>query len=194
MENDTDSLLQGLRLKMDISDEEYRSFHKLFEPRSFIKNEHVFKVGDIAGYVLFIVKGCMRIYTGNGQEKKSTLYFAEEGWWTGDIACMRSATPTELNLQAIEDCETLIISKDSWEYAYNSFPWFANFHTEGHLRWIAKLNSQIRGLLLNSPGTNYGRLVQERPGLVKRLPDYYLAVYLGIPPDELRRIKERFAE
>jgi CRP-like cAMP-binding protein len=189
-----DLLFSELRAKADLSEADYIAYRKLFTQHSFKKEEHLFKAGDHANFVVFIVKGCMRIYYSKGDRPKHTIYFAEERWWTGDLVAMRAGVRTDQNLQALEDCEVLVMSKENWEYAYKNFQWFADFHVTGHQRWLNKLNEQIGRLLLDTPEENYRRLIKERPSLVRRLPDYYIAGYLGISPEALAQIRQKITE
>jgi CRP-like cAMP-binding protein len=186
----SDILLDELRAKISLSEDEFSAYKGLFTPRHFKRREYIFKAGQCPGFVVFILKGCMRVYYSSGERAKHTIYFAEERWWTGDIAAMRSNTPTDQNLQALEECDVLIMTKENWEYAYNNFPWFAEFHITGHQRWLAKLNKQIGQLLLDSPEENYSRLLIERPALVHRLPNYYIAGYLGITPEQFAQVRK----
>jgi CRP-like cAMP-binding protein len=187
---ESDMLFAELKAKVDLTEQDYQKYCELFVPRSFKKNTHIFSPGDIADYIIFIKKGCIRVFTGDTRDTQRTIYFAEERWWTGDLFSMRNDQPTDQYFEAVEDCDTLIMSKDNWHYALRRFEWFATFHLSGHKNWLIKLNQQLEQLRTDPPAVNYARLLKERPRLVERIPPAYIANYLGIGTHELSKLQE----
>jgi CRP-like cAMP-binding protein len=55
------------------------------------------------------------------------------------------------------------------------------------------VSQRFASMLLESPETRYQRLVQERPKVMQRVPQYMIASYLGITPEALSRIRKRLA-
>lgn len=174
-------------------DEEYGEYLSLCEMRKYKKGEHVFREGDIPRFNVFIVKGCMRTYYTGADGTERTTHFAEEGYWTGDLESMRNSMVTQQNLQALEDCEVITLSRDKWEYAYKKFAWIVAIHALGQQRRAAKLAEHIGRLLTDTPETNYLRLLKERPSLIQRVPLYYIASYLGISAETLSRIRKKIS-
>lgn len=188
---ESDMLFEELRSKVDLTERDYQKYCELFVSRSFPKNTYILQPGDVAEYIIFIKKGCIRIYTEDTLQMQKTIYFAEERWWTGDLISMRNEQPTDQFFEAIEDCETLIMSKDNWHYALRRFEWFATFHLAGHSNWLNKLNQQLEQLRTDPAEVSYARLLQQRPKLVQRLPPAYLANYLNITPEQLKNIEAK---
>jgi CRP-like cAMP-binding protein len=52
----------------------------------------------------------------------------------------------------------------------------------------------IASLITLSPQERYNKLIKKDPKLVQRIPQYYLATYLGITPESLSRIRKRIKE
>jgi CRP-like cAMP-binding protein len=188
-----DMLFQTLSSRVKVTREEFDEYAALCETRNYKKNDHVFRQGDIPRFNVFIATGCMRTYYVGEDGNERTTYFAEDGYWTGDLDSMRSARPTQQNLQALEDTEAIVLTRDKWEQAYQRFTWLQEIHAIGQQRRAFKLAEHIGRLLTDSPETNYQRLVQERPKLVQRVPQYYIASYLGITPETLSRIRKKLA-
>jgi CRP-like cAMP-binding protein len=189
----TDMLFQTLSSRVKVPAGEFAEYAALTEERNYKKNEHVFRHGDVPRFNLFITEGCMRTYyVGEGGTERTT-YFAEEGYWTGDLESMRSGKPTQQNLQALEDTTSVTLTRDKWENCYQKFAWIQEIHAIGQQRRAAKLSEHIGRLLTDSPETNYLRLVQERPRLLQRVPQYYIASFLGITPETLSRIRKKLS-
>lgn len=173
-------LFKELKAKAGMPEDDFEDYCQLFEPLTIGKHEFVFKPGDIAGYILFVGKGCVHIYAEPVPGARHTLYFAEEGWWTGDLVSMRNQTETDQYFEATEDCEFLIITRDNWNYALRRFSWFATFHLEAHGKWLAKLSKQLEERRSKTPLQNLEQMATERQRLLQRLPDECLASYLGV--------------
>ena len=44
---------------------------------------------------------------------------------------------------------------------------------------------------MDSPEKRYRELIEKKPDLINRIPQYYIAQYLGIKPQSLSRIRSR---
>lgn len=53
------------------------------------------------------------------------------------------------------------------------------------------LRDKLLSLFLDTPEERYLKLLKNEPDLLQRLPQYYLASYLGIEPESLSRLKRR---
>src|SRR5216117_1707160 len=100
---DNSPLLTHFRNVYKFSDKDCARLIPLFEPLEVKKNEHLFQSGNIAKYVYFIEKGCLRQYYINNNGEERTIYFKAEGGWASELVSFLDNTPTGLNLQALED-------------------------------------------------------------------------------------------
>src|SRR4051812_35639293 len=100
----TELLLKELQSVTEFSEKDFPEFLKLFSPFSVKKNDFFYKAGEIPKYSPFVLKGCLRKYFINEAGEEQTLYFAEESWFAGELDCMKANKPTQMNLQALEDC------------------------------------------------------------------------------------------
>ena len=51
---------------------------------------------------------------------------------------------------------------------------------------------QLASFYQDKPATRYQNFVRRFPQLVQRIPQYYIASYVGIEPQSLSRIRRRF--
>lgn len=189
----SDLLLQALRLRVHVPDDEFREYIAMAEHRHYKKNEHLFRAGDIPRLSNFITKGCIRTYYAADNGTERTTLFAEEGYWTGDLDNMRTCKPTQMNLQALEDTDVITFTREKWELAYEQYEWKRALHGMAQQRRAAKLAEHVGHLLTETPETNYLRLLRERPKLLQRIPQYYIASYLGVSPETLSRIRKKLS-
>jgi CRP-like cAMP-binding protein len=186
-------LLKELQSKATFPNEDFSAFLELFEPLCLKKKAHLYRAGEIVKHVTFILKGCMRHYYINEEGTERTTIFAEENWWVGDLTSFRNHTPTNLSLQAIEDCDLLLIRKDNFESGLRNFPGFTDYYTRGTQRTYTKLQEQVGQSLADSAETKYRRLLKERPSLIQRVPQHYIADYLGLTPETLSRVRKNIS-
>ena len=53
------------------------------------------------------------------------------------------------------------------------------------------LRDKLLSLFRDTPEQRYLKIIQKEPELLQRIPQYYLASYLGIEPESLSRLKRR---
>lgn len=191
---DTNLLLKELQSKSLFKTEDFPAFLALFEPLLLKKKDHLYRSGEIVKYATFVVKGCLRHYYINDGGIDRIVMFAEENWWVGDLVSLRNSTITNLNLQAIEDSELLVIRKNNFDKALQDFPDFTEYYQKGTQRTYTKLQEQVGQSLADSAETKYARLLKERPSLLQRVPQHYIASYLGLTPETLSRVRKKMTE
>jgi CRP-like cAMP-binding protein len=190
---DTGIFLTHLRSYVDVPEEEFRAFLTLLVPLQLKKDKHFYRAGEVPRYSPFILKGCLRQYVVNDNGEEQIILFNEEGNWAGQIGSMRTKIPTNIYLQALEDCEILGITLDHIDLGMARFPWYQRYFLKKYPVDHARLLEQANRLKTESPETLYRELLNERPSLVLRVPQYHIANYLGVRTETLSRIKNKIA-
>lgn len=140
-----------------------------------------------------MLKGCLRHYYANSEGTERTVLFAEENWWVGDLVSFLERKPTNMNLQATEDCELLIIERKQFDRALKEFPHFLEYYQKGTQKTYTKLQERVGQSLADSAMMRYLRLERERPGLLQRVSQHDIASYLGITPESLSRLRKEIS-
>ncbi len=187
-------LLKSLQQYADFKVSDFPDFLKLFVPFSVKKNEYFYKAGEIPRYSPFIVKGCMRKFFINEEGEEQIVYFAEEGWFAGELQCMRTNTKTDMYLQALEDCEILAITLENVEYGFKTFPAYRQYVDIKFASDHSRIIQEATRLKSDTPESLYLRLLKNRPSLILRVPQLHLANYLGITTETISRIKRKIAK
>lgn len=190
---DVSALLRELQSKVDFTESEFPSFLALFEPLTLKKKQHLYRSGEIVRQAVFVVKGCMCHYYVNQEGVERVTLFAEENWWIGDLVSLREQKPTHLSLVAIENCDLLVLSRERFDEALQKFPAFLNYYQRGTQKTYTKLQEHIGQSLSDSAEAQYLRLLKERPNLFLRVPQHYIASYLGITPESLSRLRKKLS-
>lgn len=177
-----------------LSDEECNVFISLFEVIEIKKNQPLFIKGEIAKYVYFVEKGCLRQYYINSKGEERTIYFKTEGGWASELVSFLDNKPTELNLQALENSKLYRINQKNWRHAMTNIPTL----TMGFIRAQQDTNYQLKKRLaeatVETPEEKYLRFLEEEPLLLQRLPLYHIASYLAMTPETLSRIRKKITQ
>jgi CRP-like cAMP-binding protein len=184
---------EEMQKRIAVPREQVLQFLELWKLQKFGRNEFIMRSGEIPKFSIFVVKGCLRQYTVNEKGEESIVYFAEERHLIGDLPSMRSKSTSSFNFQALEKCELLTISAENWEESFIKFPWWGVAHVNGYQKWTAKLQQQIADMQTQSGEERYLKLLKERPALLQRVPQHYIASYLGLSAETLSRIRKKIA-
>ncbi len=161
---------------------------------SLKKGQTFAEEGKIATLAGMVVSGNMRhYYTRDGIERTTYFYF-EGALVSSYISCI-TQKPSQLTIEAITDCELLV-----FPYAALT-ALFAQSHTwERFGRLLAEylavgLEERMVTLLMLSPEERYHNLLKGgKDKILARIPQHYIASYLGITPVSLSRIRNRAAK
>jgi CRP-like cAMP-binding protein len=185
---------EELQKRVAVSAEEAESFLKLWEFKKFKRNEFILKAGEVPKFSIFVLKGCLRQYSVDQKGEETIVYFAEERHWIGDLPAMRGKTISEFNFQAIESCELLTISAENWLKAFVQFPWWTEAHLTGYQKWAALMQKQMVEMRTQSGEERYLNLLSKRPALLQRVPQRYIASFLGLSAETLSRIRKKITK
>jgi len=147
--------------------------------------------GNVAHEVFFIEKGALRQFFFNEKGVEKTCNFAFEREFLTDLESFSKQTKSPTNITALEPTECLVITcHDVVECMANS-PAAASFFNRV-IELVATSNiNRIKSLLSQSPEQQFEELVQAKPGILQRVPQRYIAQYLGVAPESLSRIRKR---
>ncbi len=186
--------LATLRRQAEFTDAQLEEFLGLWEVRDIRKKDHYLREGEICKSTAYVNEGCLRRYVISESNKESILNFAIEDWWVGDLESFFTGCPTRYYVQALEDTQLLLLSRQKFEDACNRYPKYKTFHDEKmHRSYFATL----KRMSVASSGTaeeKYLQLAKDQPQLFQRVPLHYIASYLGIEPESLSRLRKRLTD
>ncbi|MBO9691682.1 MAG: Crp/Fnr family transcriptional regulator [Chryseobacterium sp.] len=188
----SENLLKSYILNTIIMDEkQVDEFCSLFVARTVSRKEVILKYGEVSEFEAFVVKGLFKVYHTTPDALEQILYFAMEGWWLADIDSFNHQHPSQLNIEALEDSEILMISKADKEYAYEHIPGIEKlFRVMTQFSHVALQRRMIENLSVQAY-QRYLNFTEKYPRLAQRLTNVHIAAYLGISHEFVSRIRNR---
>lgn len=156
------------------------------------KGEVLTKPGEVNMLLAFVLSGLLRSYYEKEGEEKTFLFFPEYTM----AACYESIflhKPVRQIIEVVEDSELLIMDYRDLEMIQKNDPDFLEVSNRYLQHYLAQLLQRIEMHVLESPEERYLHMIDESSDLVNRIPQKYLASYLGITPVSLSRIRARVA-
>jgi len=187
-----DTLFRFISKYITITEEEKNAILSLDLFHSVKKGTILLKEGEKSKASYFILKGCIRTYyVLDGEEKTTDFYTEMEAL---SPPCVISKTPSDYYISCVEDCILTISTADMEAEVNSKFPKFETMCRILSEELLAKQRRDFDGFKTSSPEQRYLNLLQNRPDLIRRIPQHQLASYLGIKPQSLSRLRARIAE
>lgn len=190
MEIMIEKLLTVIEKAVEVSGDEKEFITGLFHEKKYGKGEFFLNEGEVCRKVGFMVSGVMRYYINDDGEEK-TYGFAEEDDFICNNESFLPQQPSRQIIQALEDCTVLVIGFDDLQKFYSILKNGERFGRlvieQVFVRTLQGLNS----FYTDSPELRYENFTKEYPDLLQRIPQYYIASYVGVKPQSLSRIRSR---
>ena len=186
-------LSQNIKEKISITDEEFEFTKTLFIPKKLRKRQYLLQDGDVCKYTAFVEKGMLRTFTIDEKGNQPILQFSMEGWWVADLYSFLTNEPSLFNIDALEDCELLLITKPSWDLLLEKVPAFERFFRILIQNSLIATQRRLMGSMSETAEEKYTNLINNFPGCIERVPQHMIASYLGITRETLSRVRSQLA-
>jgi len=188
----TDRLRQHLKFFTDLSDPAWHALESHLEVKKLNRKDFLVKQGEKITEIGFLLSGSCRIfYDKDGTEW--TTYFCFENNLVASYASCLTDQPSTLNIQALEDCELLTFDYSVLVGLYKQFPVYETFGRKLAEYLFMGLDVRLAEQLMLSPEERYLKFLGSpvKRKITERIPQQYIASYLGITPVSLSRIRRR---
>lgn len=176
---------------VSLPDEEAQAIVNSMEVRKYAKGTILLREGQISRECYFVLKGCVRSYILQEDEEKIDNFFIEEDW----IIAMDSFLYQKPSLHYLVCCEDteLAVGTARKEGELPEPPRFESIARKVMEQSFAQMQTDMRRYYTETPEMRYQKLLQERPSLIQRVPQYQIASYIGVQPETLSRMRARMA-
>ena len=162
---------------------------KRLQRRMFLLQE-----GDNGVFENYVAKGCLHSYVMDANGNNHTLHFAVEDWWISDFESFQKDAPATRNIVALEDSVLLQINKADLENLYQTIPAFNRFFRILHQNGSMAQDRRLLNSISMKGAERYEWFMKTYPVFAQRIPQKYIASYLGITPEFLSNIRKERAQ
>ena len=152
--------------------------------------------GKRSQHYIFIEKGCVRTWFNHqGNEKTAQFFFEQEGLFSFD-----SFVNNVPSLFTIETIEPSIIHLLPKKYVIQLLddlsqePGFTQMMLQMFARRQTHYINEFVSFIRDTPEQRYQNLLKERPHIIRRVPQHFIASYLGVSKVHLSRIKAKLSK
>jgi CRP-like cAMP-binding protein len=163
-----------------------------FKNKAVKKNEFLLKQGETCKDLVFVQKGCLRLYYLKDDIEVS-VWFAFQQSSAIEIYSFISEHPSNYFLQAIEDSEVLYLPKSELNKLYQDQPKMQEMMRNFWEDVILNLISRFTALQTDSAEKRYLDLLS-KPDYLETVPQKYLASFIGVTPTSLSRIRRQISK
>jgi CRP-like cAMP-binding protein len=168
----------------------WTKFQNFFIENQIAPRTILLKEGDIANQIFLIKKGCLREWF-NKDGKDITFQFFFEGQAVASIDSFLNNQPSMYTIESIEPSTVLLLGKENFEQLQLLYPELKEGFQEFLFQRFRNYSQLFLSRIKDTPRERYADLIKNHPEIIKRVPQHYIATYLGITPISLSRIRNR---
>jgi len=185
------SLINHINQYVQLTDHDIDQLSSYVDHQRYRKKESLELEGKICRHMHFILSGCVKIGYIRDDGNEFINYFAVEGEWAVDLKSYVRRESAYSSIVALEDTEVLSITKDQMDALLTDIPklekWLRQHYEAILITSEVRINEEI-GLTAEQ---KYRKFLKNYPEVDRRVPQKYVAAYLGISPEFLSMIKAR---
>ena len=172
-----------------LSQEEKNLVSTKFHSRLYRKRQYILQEGDICGVFNYVVSGCLRMYKVSESGSTHIIQFATENSWISDMGSFYSHESSAMNIEAIEDSVVLQIKYEDMVSLYMIAPKFDRIFRVLVENSLVRMQERMMQFISTDAKERYETFLKQYPDLANRIPNTYIASFLGITPEFLSKIR-----
>ncbi len=174
-----------------LSDADWELLLPYLELKTIRKNTLFAEEGKMGKEVGMIIEGCMRHYYTKDGEERSTYFYFENALVGAYLSCI-TGMPSQISIDALADTQLIVFPYKKLAELFDTNKTWERFGRKLAEWALIGVEERMVGLLTLSPEERYHQLLaSNKQKIIERIPQHYIANYLGITPVSLSRIRNR---
>jgi CRP-like cAMP-binding protein len=176
---------------VDLSEEDLINLTSKMEFKKYKKGSFLIQVNELNDKFFFINKGIVRNLSFDFEGNELTYDFKIEGMLVSEHISFLNGSLASLSSQCLEDCEVIIVSKKVLDEFYLTSQQGEKLGRLISEKIILELLNDRIDLHTKTVSQRYIELTNKFPKIHQRIPQHFIASYLGITSVHLSRIKSK---
>jgi len=183
--------IDKLNEKVELTTEEQESLKNYLTPKKLRKKQYLLQEGDVCKHIAFVEKGALRSYSIDEKGVERILQFALEESTISDLYSFLTSEPATYNIDALEDSELVLISKDAHEQLLKVLPKYETWIRLQITGAYIAMQRRLTSIISLSLEERYAGFTSLYPHIVQRVPQHMIASYMGLTPETLSRVRRK---
>jgi CRP-like cAMP-binding protein len=158
--------------------------------KNFNKGDYILKEGQYNNDTYFVLNGCVKQFKILNGNDITTNFYTEEQWIIS-LDSFEGRTASKYNLVCVEDTTVVIGNEEKAQVLFKQFPHFETISRQIMETVFMEQQNQMTSYITDKPEQRYLNLLNTRPEIFQRVPQYDIATYIGVKPESLSRIRKK---
>lgn len=165
-------------------------YKHLFEEITIPPKTELLREGEISKRIIFVKRGALRLWANsNGENITFRFCFENEV-----ISSFLGNEPSIFTVESIEPSTVVLLKIEDFKTILQNAPEMKDELIRLLLHRLNDYAKLFLSRITKTPEQRYLDLMKNNPELLSRVPQHYIATYLGITPVSLSRIRNRTAK
>lgn len=176
---------------VDLNDQSMESIRSNFKCGNVEKGAYFYEYGSICRAIYFINEGAVRHLHYDEDGNEVTCDFTFENNFLTDYNSFRNEVSSSYLFVALEPVKHVYITKERLEKLYISYPELRKLAQKEAESIALKVTKMAQSLITYKAEKRYLDLMKNQSNIIHRVPQKYVASYIGIAPESLSRIRKK---
>lgn len=189
-------MFEQFRNRFPLDDDKWNDYISCFNRIEVPSKTVLLKEDETSKKMFLIEKGCVRVWFNNNGKDITTQFFFENNM-VASIESFRKNIPSPVTVETIEPSVLWWIHKENLDRIVEeikNIPQLRDMFIDRIFERTFDYMKHFISFIKDTPHERYLNLIKEKPQIVLRVPQHYIASYLGITTVHLSRIKNKWAK
>jgi CRP-like cAMP-binding protein len=177
----------------DLSDDEKTGLLQSMDVQTFKKDSFLLKAGQLNSATWFVLEGLVRQYVIRDGQEISTGFYSK-GQWIIAEETKGDGRLADAYLQCIEETVLVFGNEQKAKELFKQFPRFEAISRQVMEKVYFEQREQMTSYITDKAEQRYLRLIETRPEILQKVPQYDIATYIGVKPESLSRIRRKLQQ
>ena len=162
-------------------------YQHLFEEITIPSKTVLLREGEVSQHIFFVKRGVLRLWANHdGEDITFRFCFENEA-----ASSFLGNEPSIFTIESIEISTIMIVKIKDFMILLDEMPENKDFFISLLIKRLNEYGKLFLSRITKMPEERYMELMDNNPEILLRVPQHYIATYLGITPVSLSRIRNR---